>query len=263
MPRKPDKSRTDHHREHCIRESWYALCQSLRRSRQESGQPLAVSHCSCRDYALLIAGFQAGERMRNLNRQSFRQVGVRAGDTCGRLPGRSCGEAVRVYASKVKRALILGRGGSGKSTLAVKLGEITGLPLIELDKIFWQRGLHALPPDEWVKMQRRLVAQDSWIMDGDLGQYDAVEIRLPAADTIILLDFALVRCAWRAARRGRECGDFWRWLIAYRLRSLPVLMRAIGKFAPHAELHLIRNPRELQRFLAGVEAKSRKAQLGS
>jgi adenylate kinase family enzyme len=149
----------------------------------------------------------------------------------------------------------LGRGASGKSNLASKLGEITGLPVIELDKLFWQPGLQALPRDEWVKMQRSLVAQERWIMDGDLGQYDAVEVRLQAADTIILLNFALVRCAWRALRRGRERSDFWRWLIAYRRRSLPVLMQAISKFAPHAELHLIRNPKQLRRFLAGVEQK--------
>ena len=63
-----------------------------------------------------------------------------------------------------------------------------------------------------------------------------------AADTIILLDFALVRCAWRALRRGRERSDFWRCLIRYRSRSLPLFTQEISKFAPHAELHLIRNP---------------------
>jgi nicotinamide riboside kinase len=153
----------------------------------------------------------------------------------------------------MRRVIILGRGGSGKSTLAAKLGEITGFPVIELDKIFWKPGLQALPRDEWGRMQRRLVAQESWIMDGDLGQYDAVEERLHAADTIILLDFALLRCAWRASRRGRERTDFWRWLIAYRRRSLPLLMQAISRFAPHAELHLIRNPKELRQFLAKLE----------
>ena len=153
----------------------------------------------------------------------------------------------------MKRVLILGRGGSGKSTLAAELGGITGLPVIELDKTFWQCGLEATSRAEWVKIQRRLVAQDSWIMDEDLGQYDAVEIRLPAADTIILLDFGLVRCAWRALRRGRERADFWKWLITYRRRSLPLLMEAISKFAPHAELHFIRNPKELRSFVAGLE----------
>lgn len=104
-------------------------------------------------------------------------------------------------------------------------------------------------------MQRRLIAQDSWIMDGDLGQYDVAEIRLAAADTVILLDFSLARCAWRALRRGRERSDFWQLLITYRRRSLPLLMQAISKFAPHAELHLIRNPEELRQFVAELEQK--------
>jgi adenylate kinase family enzyme len=153
----------------------------------------------------------------------------------------------------MKRVLVLGRGGSGKSTLATKLGEITGLPVFELDKLFWQPGLEAMPRAEWVKTQQRLIEQENWIMDGDLWHYDAVEVRLRAADTIILLDFSLVLCAWRALRRGRERSDFWRWLIAYRRRSLPVLMQAISKFAPHAKTHLIRNPEELRRFVIGVE----------
>jgi adenylate kinase family enzyme len=113
----------------------------------------------------------------------------------------------------VKRVVILGRGGSGNSTLAAKLGAITGLPVIELDKIFWQPGLEAMSHAEWVKTQQRLVEREHWIMDGDLGHQDAVEVRSRAAEssnrpsyTIILLDFALVRCAWRAfaARAGAQ-----------------------------------------------------------
>jgi len=123
---------------------------------------------------------------------------------------------------------------------------------------FWQPGLESMPRAEWVKKQQTLVEHELWIMDGDLGKYDAVEVRLSAADTIILLDFALVRCAWRALRRGRERIDFWQWLVAYRRQSLPVLMQAISKFAPDAELHLIRNPTELRLFIMGVERKCAK-----
>jgi hypothetical protein len=90
-------------------------------------------------------------------------------------------------------------------------------------------------------------------MDGDLGKYDAVEVRLSAADTIIPLDFGLGRCAWRAIRRGRERSDFWQWLLTYRRKTLPVLMQAITRFAPNAELHLIRSPEDLHRFIAGVK----------
>ena len=149
----------------------------------------------------------------------------------------------------MQRVVILGRGGAGKSTLARQLGEIMGLPVIEIDKIFWLEGLLPTPRNEWVKIQQKLVSRDKWIMDGDLGPFDAVEVRLQAADTVILLDFALVQCAWRAWRRGRERADFWRWLVWYRRRSRPVLAKAIEEYASGAEVHLVRNPRELRRFM--------------
>jgi len=57
----------------------------------------------------------------------------------------------------MRRVVILGRGASGKSTLAKRLGEITGLPVVELDKVFCQRGLVATPRDEWVGVQDLLV----------------------------------------------------------------------------------------------------------
>jgi adenylate kinase family enzyme len=100
--------------------------------------------------------------------------------------------------------VILGPGAAGKSTLAASLGEITGLPVIELDKRFWRAGLAAASPAQWAAIQRELVQQEAWIMDGDLGPYDALELRLRAADTVIFLDFSRVRCAWRAVRRSRS-----------------------------------------------------------
>jgi hypothetical protein len=163
----------------------------------------------------------------------------------------------------MKRVVILGRGASGKSTLARRLGDITGLPVIEVDKILWQPGLIATPRELWVAMQEKLVAGDRWIMDGDLGPYDAVEVRLRAADTILFLDFSLVRCAWRAIRRSRERDDFWRWLLAYRSQSRPILMAAIANYAPKAVLHVFRSPKRLGRFLADVAAVTQVVRLMS
>lgn len=154
----------------------------------------------------------------------------------------------------MRRVVILGRGASGKSTLARCLGEITGLPVIEVDRIFWQPGLIATPREQWVAMQEKLVVGDRWIMDGDLGPYDAVEVRLRAADTILFLDFSLVRCAWRAIRRSRERADFWRWLLAYQFQSRPILMAAIASHAPNAVLHVFRSPKALGRFVADAAA---------
>jgi adenylate kinase family enzyme len=154
----------------------------------------------------------------------------------------------------VDRVVILGRGGSGKSTLARCLGSLTGLPVFELDKHFWRPGLMATPRKEWIALQEKLVATDRWILDGDLGPYDVVEVRLRAADTVIFLDFSFVRCAWRAFRRSRESTDFWRWLVAYRFQSRPILMAAIASDAPHVVLHVFRSAKRLNRFVAALTA---------
>jgi hypothetical protein len=102
----------------------------------------------------------------------------------------------------------------------------------------------------------KIVAEDRWIIEGDLGHHDAVEVRLQAADTIILLDFSLLRCAVRAIRRSRERSDFWFWLIAYRYQTLPILREAISKYAQKAAFHVFRDPRAMDRFVADVSISS-------
>jgi hypothetical protein len=185
-----------------------------------------------------------------ITRRSTRWPGAITGYLC-----HSDTASVYPYLRKLKsmkRVVIVGRGASGKSTLASRLGDITGLPVTEIDKIFWQPGLIATPRQQWIEMQEQLVVGDRWIMEGDLGPYDAVEVRLRAADTIIFLDFSLVRCAWRAIRRSRERADFWRYLLAYRYQSRPNLRSAIANHAPNAVLCVFRSPKALARFVADV-----------
>lgn len=150
--------------------------------------------------------------------------------------------------------MILGRGGAGKSTLAANLGAITGLPVIELDRHFWRPGLEATPPKQWAAVQRDLIRDEEWIMDGDLGPFDVLDVRLAEADTVILLDFSFWRCAWRALRRSRERADFWLWLWSWRRRSRPLLLAAIADHAAKADLHVLGSPRALTRYLEHVSA---------
>jgi adenylate kinase family enzyme len=152
----------------------------------------------------------------------------------------------------MKRVVIVGRGASGKSTLAKRLGEITGLPVVELDRIFWRPGLVATPREEWVAAQELLVAKEEWIIEGDLGQLDFVETRLRFADTVIFLDFSFMRCAWRAIRRSRERVEFWWWVLTYRWKSRPVLLEAIAYCAPDAALHVLRDPQGTEKLVDDV-----------
>lgn len=150
----------------------------------------------------------------------------------------------------MNKVVILGRGGAGKSTFAARLGAATGLPVVELDKHFWPADLTPIPKDQWAAIQQQLIDADRWILDGDLGPYDALEVRLAAADTIIILNFSLWLCAWRAARRSRENLAFWRWLLGYRRRSLPKVMNTIANHAQTADIHLLHSPREADQLLS-------------
>ncbi len=159
----------------------------------------------------------------------------------------------------MKRVVIVGPGASGKSQLARRLGLLTGLPVVELDKRFWRADLMPLPPAEWASVQHDLVSAETWILDGDLGPHDALDVRLGAADTVIFLDFPLLRCALRALRRSPERLDFWIWLLAYRWRHRPEILRAIQTSAAGAALQVLRNSADVERFVAEVAEATAKA----
>ncbi len=157
----------------------------------------------------------------------------------------------------MRRVVILGRGGAGKSVLARQLSELTGLPAIELDGLFWQPGPEPTPAEAWVARHRELVAGERWIIDGDLGPYDAgLASRLAAADTIIVLDFGFLRCAWRTLRRGREQTEYWRWIWSYRRASLPKLRIAIAAQLPRVQVHVLHDPGMVRGFLAEVSGSA-------
>jgi hypothetical protein len=123
--------------------------------------------------------------------------------------------------------------------------------------VFWQPGPAPTPAVEWVSTQRQLLAGERWILDGDLGPYDSgLGARLAAADTIIVLDFGLVRCVWRSLRRGHEQAEYWRWVVSYRRQYLPHLRVAIAAHLPRATVHVLRDPAAVRRFLAGVPGRA-------
>ncbi|MFI5591076.1 DNA topology modulation protein FlaR [Amycolatopsis sp. NPDC051758] len=148
----------------------------------------------------------------------------------------------------MERVLVLGCGGSGKSVFARRLGAVAGLPVVELDAVFWQPGPAGLSRADWVARQRELVAGPKWILDGDLGPYDVLKVRLGVADTVVLLNLSPLRCVWRALRRGRERWDFWWWVLTYRRRHLPALRRVLA--VSDVDVVELRSPRAVETFLS-------------
>ena len=98
-----------------------------------------------------------------------------------------------------KRIMIIGSAGSGKSTLAIALSKSKNIPVVHLDKLFWQPNWIMTPKNEWHSKQIDLVKEDTWIIDGNYGS--SMDIRVENADTIIFLDINKWVCIYSALKR--------------------------------------------------------------
>ena len=98
-----------------------------------------------------------------------------------------------------RRILVVGSGGAGKSTFARQLGELTGLPVVHLDRHFWRAGWKATPTDEWNTTVAQLAATPEWIMDGNFG--GSLAIRAPRCDAVVFFDFPRLICLWGVLQR--------------------------------------------------------------
>ena len=99
-----------------------------------------------------------------------------------------------------RRILVLGPCGSGKTWLTRQLSRILDLPAVHLDAHFWHPGWISTPQPEWRTVVSSLIEQGSWIMDGT---YEStLDLRIPAADAIIMVNRPRWSCFWGVVRRS-------------------------------------------------------------
>ncbi|MGH9016200.1 MAG: adenylate kinase [Acidimicrobiales bacterium] len=168
-----------------------------------------------------------------------------------------------------RRVIVTGLAGAGKSTFSRALSAKTGLPLVVLDIHYWKPGWVKPTEDGWRATQRRLLAGDVWIADGNYDE--SLDLRLERADTIVFLATSWWICAWRAIGRGirtRPAGfelpegceeSRWRrwrdeWWLALRIvrarRSEPERERAIvARHGQHVAVYVLSSQREVRAFL--------------
>ena len=104
-----------------------------------------------------------------------------------------------------KRILVVGSSGSGKTTFSIRLGRILDIETIHLDAHFWKPGWIATEQSEWRAMVASLIKSESWIMDGT---YEStLDLRIPAADCIVLVESSRWACIWRVLKRKATVDD--------------------------------------------------------
>lgn len=167
----------------------------------------------------------------------------------------------------MKKVAIIGCGGSGKSYLARELGKILDAPVTHLDAAFYDDEWNELPMDKFAEVQRELVAQPKWVIDGNYNS--TLQIRLEACDTVVLMDVSTAAALWGvfsrqirhgAGHRGNGVHNRIHWGVikyvsTYRRKMRPRVMTKIEQFASgHADLVLLTNRRMTRRWLQKAAA---------
>ena len=73
------------------------------------------------------------------------------------------------------------------------------MELIHLDQYYHKPNWEEPKKVEWEKRVNNLVQKPSWIMDGNYSE--TMDIRIKNADTIIYLDYPILKCFWRVIKR--------------------------------------------------------------
>lgn len=170
----------------------------------------------------------------------------------------------------MQRVAIIGSCGAGKSTLAQQLGRRFGLNVIHLDQVYWQPGWIEPDPQTWRQQVKTLVAEPTWIMDGNYsGTFD---LRLPIADLIIFLDFPRWRCLGRVLKRiwkyrgqtrpdmAPHCPErlnwqFLRYVWCFPAHNRPKIVHALAPL-PSQTVVILRHPSAVQQYLSQFQSCS-------
>jgi adenylate kinase family enzyme len=167
----------------------------------------------------------------------------------------------------MQRIIVIGSGGSGKSELSRRIGEILGIEVIHLDRVYWQPNWTEPPKDEWKETVEDLVKRESWAMDGNFR--GTMEIRVAAADTIVFLDLPRVLCVWRAVKRsvkypnqtrpdmGVGCREkidleFLQWIWNFPRDSKPLIMEILRRCDDTKSIYVLKSRREVEAFVQDI-----------
>jgi hypothetical protein len=167
----------------------------------------------------------------------------------------------------MRRIVVIGPLAAGKSTLAVQLGRLLGIPVHHLDWLYWGDTWTPTPPAEWQAMLDRIVADESWIIDGNFTS--SLPQRLAAADTVIYLDLPPLTSAIRATRRrilhrwrpapGTPGGarpmfnaQLFRWISAFPSQNRPYLLGQLTRPPVADKTIILRNQRDVRRFVRSM-----------
>lgn len=171
----------------------------------------------------------------------------------------------------MRRILVYGVTGAGKTTLARRIGDRLGLPFHPVDDLTWEPGWVPVSDAEQRARIRAVCAGEEWVIDGAYAIW--ADLVLPRADLVVGLDLPrwlswsrlLRRSVRNIVHRTPICnGNVETWRTTFLRRDSLLLfhlgssgrkrdrMRRWQADPAMPETVLLRSPREVERWLAGL-----------
>jgi len=167
----------------------------------------------------------------------------------------------------------MGSPGSGKSTFARRLSQVTGIPVVSLDALFWKPGWVPSDAAEFEARVSEAVGLPRWIIDGDYIWW-AGDIRRSVADAVIWFDLPTRSCMVGIVSRiatsygrvrpemAQGCperidAEFFRYVWSYRQVQRPKLVHYLEGLRADQSLICFTERAQARRYLADVGRQER------
>ena len=164
----------------------------------------------------------------------------------------------------MRKVIVIGCPGSGKSTFAKALRRATGLPLVHLDRLFWNADRTTVDRAVFRARLDEVLRQPEWIIDGNYAS--TMELRMDACDTVFFLDYPTEVCLQGIRERvGQprsdlpwvETGDadteFAEFVRSYAVQNRPQVLALLERYA-HKNVFIFTDRARVDAFLAELQS---------
>jgi len=161
------------------------------------------------------------------------------------------------------RIMVVGKSGAGKSVFSTKLGQHLGLPVVHLDKLYFNADWSlAQSKEAFDALVTQKIMEDAWIIDGNYSK--TIDLRVSRSEVIVFFDTSFIRSLYFVCKRmlsqGGDASDkhtgmkqrvTWKLIRMMYMYPTDMVMEKL-RANKNADLHIVKNHTQAQKLLKAL-----------